>query len=228
MDSLQRVEDSKRRQRHHGQETVAEDTGHAAQRHRHRAHEAQQDEHPSAGQSTGTVHVAKVDLSSLDTSRKTNTAAHGGTEMNGVNVEWRTGGELEGEGVRGPRRSYHHEGHTQCNTEDDWPRQVRLVHDAAIRRLKGVQHCQGLLPDVVQIDAKFWTPCRDREARNKNPQTLTQSPQLYAILESELLLPVHSLTSKAVSQSDEMLMWTNEVLLINDLTVRTTYNPEPQ
>lgn len=60
-------------------------------------------------------------------------------------------------GTRCQVRSYHHEGHTQCHTEDDWPRQVRLVHDAAICRLEGVQHRQGLLPDVVQVDAKFWT-----------------------------------------------------------------------
>lgn len=60
------------------------------------------------------------------------------------------------EGVRCLARSYHHERYTQCNTEDYWPRQVRLVHDAAICRLEGVQDRQGLLPDVVQVDAKFW------------------------------------------------------------------------
>lgn len=95
MDSLQGVEDSKRRQRHHGQETVAQDTGHAAQRHRHRAHEAQQDEHPSAGQSTGAVHVAEVDFPSLNTWRRTNRAAHACAEVNSVARELRMSGGLE-------------------------------------------------------------------------------------------------------------------------------------
>lgn len=77
--------------------------------------------------------------------------------------EMLSGGRVESWKVSGVQgRSYHHQGHAQSNTEDDWPRQVRLVHDAAIRRLTGVQHCQGLLPDVVQIYAKFWTACRAR------------------------------------------------------------------
>lgn len=63
---------------------------------------------------------------------------------------------LEGSGV-GARR-YHHEGHAQGEAEDDWPGQVGLIHYAAVRWLKGVQHRQGLLPDVVWIDAQF---CRE-------------------------------------------------------------------
>lgn len=66
MDSLQGVEDSECREGHHGQETVAQDTGHTAVGHGHRTHQTQQKVHPSAGYRTGPIHVTKVSFTSLN------------------------------------------------------------------------------------------------------------------------------------------------------------------
>lgn len=70
MDSLQRVEDSECREGHHGQEAVAQDTGHTAVGHCHRTHQTQQNVHPHTAYSAGPIHITKVSFTSLNMREK--------------------------------------------------------------------------------------------------------------------------------------------------------------
>lgn len=63
---LQRVEDSKRRDGHHGQQAVAQDTGHAAVRHGQGTHQTQQNVHPNTGCSAGPIHITEVSFTCLN------------------------------------------------------------------------------------------------------------------------------------------------------------------
>ena len=66
MYSLQRVEDSKCRDGHHGQQAVAQDTGHTAVRHWQGTHQTQQNVHPNTGCGTGPIHITEVNFTCLN------------------------------------------------------------------------------------------------------------------------------------------------------------------
>lgn len=66
MTLLQRVEDGDCREAHHGQEAVAQHTGHTAIRHCQRTHQTQQNVHPNTGRRTDPIHITKVGFTGLN------------------------------------------------------------------------------------------------------------------------------------------------------------------
>lgn len=53
------------------------------------------------------------------------------------------------------QRIYQEKCRSEGQTEDHGAGQVCLVHDAAVCYLHWMEHCEGLLPDVVKIDPQF-------------------------------------------------------------------------
>lgn len=70
MDLLQGAEDSECREGYHGQEAVAQNTGHTSERHCQGTHQTQQNVHPSAGCGTGAIHITKVSFTCLERENK--------------------------------------------------------------------------------------------------------------------------------------------------------------
>lgn len=87
MDLLQRVEDSECREGHHGQETVAQDTGYTAKRHGPGTHHTQKNVHPNTGCSTGPIHITKVSFTCLNMRIRRNVKSHYCTYITVVNAE---------------------------------------------------------------------------------------------------------------------------------------------